>query len=124
MLKNIRFAGMEVVTLYGKVKYDEEGTTTDLTKEQEKDFKDIPGYEVLDDTFQEETTEAEEEPKEVEEEPEEELVEEKAKYSKSELRNKTVAELEDLAKEEGYEISDGVKKEKIQDILDEQKREG
>lgn len=117
MLKNIRFAGMEVVTLYGKVKYDEEGTTTDLTKEQEKDFKDIPGYEVLDDTFQEETTEAEEE-------PEEELVEEKAKYSKSELRNKTVAELEDLAKEEGYEISDGVKKEKIQDILDEQKREG
>lgn len=118
MLKNTRLAGKKIITQFGRVEYDEEGITTGLTKEQEEVYKGIPGYEVLEDSFQSEDTKVEEEPKK-------EPVKEKKSYSKTALENKTVAELEKLAKKEfDTELAEGIKKEKIQEILGIQQREG
>lgn len=133
MLKNIKLAGKTIVTIYGKVTFDEKGVTNDLTRDQAEKFSQIEGYELMEETFQdedereEETVEEEvEEPEEeLEEELEEEPVEEKQEYTKSQLNNKTVAEIEKIAKKEfGIELSDGVKKEKIEEVLEAQKRKG
>lgn len=127
MLKNERLEGQTVITAFGKVTFDKEGITRDLTEEQEKEFEGIKGYEVIEeDSKSEETDEqVEEEPtEEVPEEPEEdkeqdeESVDEQEKLTKTDLQQKTVKELEAFAEEEDIELSDGNKPEKIQEILD------
>lgn len=129
MIRIRRLAGKEVVTAYGVVKFDRDGIAKDVTREQAEVLSNVKGYEVLEETFQGEDKqedetleeEIEELDEELEEEPVEELEEEeKPKFDRKELEKKTVADLEKIAKEENIELSDGLKNDKIQDILDAQ----
>lgn len=123
MLKNKRFAGMDVITQFGKITYDDEGVTHDLTREQAKVFLGIEGYELVEEDFQKEEPKKKEAPKKETKKPKQEPKEKPVakKLSKKELETMTVAELDKLADKEGYKISDGVKREKIKDILKAQK---
>jgi len=56
MLVNKNFAGKELATEFGLIKFDEEGKCKDLKADQEKKLADLPGFKV------------EEEPKAVEKE--------------------------------------------------------
>lgn len=106
MLINSKFAGRDVVTPFGKVKFNDRGEADGLTTEQEKEFKGIPGYVIVQNT-----------------EPEVEVKEnskEEQKETKSSLNNITVKDIEALAKEKGIELEGTTKKEKVESFLDAQ----
>lgn len=123
MLKNKDFAGKQVITKFGMINFDEKGLSTDLTQEQEKAFKNVKGYKILDENLKsedEKTVEEKEEVEEVEEEEETSEDETEERYTKSQLEDLTVSEIEDLAEELGIELEDGLKSDKINQVLKKQ----
>lgn len=124
MLKNTKYAGRAIQTEFGRVEYDAEGITSDLTKEQEKEYEGLKGYEIIEDSFPSEDKETEEAVKEVDEDTKEDLQEdsevEAPEYTKTDLNNLTVPKIDALAEDIGINLEGSIKKEKIQEILDAQ----
>lgn len=132
MLKNLELANRTIITIYGRLEFDENGITYDLDRFQAEKLAKLKGYELVEESIQDEPEEElkeeeeikEEESKE-EEEPKEEPLKNENKYTKSQLRNMTVEEIEKVAKKEyGIKLEVGVKKEKIEQVLMIQEQEG
>lgn len=119
MLKNNRFAGQKVMTPFGMIKYDEEGITRDLTKEQEDQYLKIDGYSRVEES-KDKTEDKEKPKKEGNTQKKKEPKKKVKKFTKKELENKTVDEIEEVAKELGIKLEGSVKREKIKEILDAQ----